>query len=47
MTVSERDTLLDLVRQIEAETPIVYEGVSALKILRDYLQRLLKTDDER
>jgi hypothetical protein len=47
MTVSERDTLLELVNQIAQETPLVYEGASPLKILKDYLQRLLKTDEER
>lgn len=48
MTVSERDTLLQLVDQLHRDIPMVYDGdVSPLQILKDYLQRLLKTDEER
>jgi hypothetical protein len=48
MTISERDLLLQLIEQVQRETPLVYEGeVSPLKILKDYLERLLKSDDER
>lgn len=48
MTISERDTLLQLVDQLHRDIPMVYDGeVSPLKILKDYLDRLLKSDDER
>lgn len=48
MTMSERDTLLQLIEQVQRDSPLVYDGeVSPLKILKDYLERLLKSDEER